>query len=81
MTNIGGILSTWLLGSLSPPPKYTKASITFVVFAVGMVVCTGLNLLYLSRENKKKAEKRRTTPKQDEAEGLGDRSAWFVYLL
>ncbi|EEB89205.1 hypothetical protein MPER_12722, partial [Moniliophthora perniciosa FA553] len=33
MTNSGGILATWLLGSLSAPPRYTSATITLLVFS------------------------------------------------
>lgn len=39
MTNAGGILATWLLGALSAPPRYQKASVVFLVFQVGTVVC------------------------------------------
>lgn len=81
MTNSGGILATWLLGSLSPPPEYTKATVTFVAFAVGMVVFNGLNLGYLWWQNRKKAERRTQIAREDEPEGLGDGSAWFVYSL
>ncbi|KAJ8463200.1 hypothetical protein ONZ45_g17665 [Pleurotus djamor] len=81
MTNSGGILATWLLGSLSPPPRYTKATIVLLVFSVGMVVVAAMNLFYLWRENRKKAIYRGSRTKVDEPEGLGDRSAWFVYNL
>ncbi|KIJ69309.1 hypothetical protein HYDPIDRAFT_105905 [Hydnomerulius pinastri MD-312] len=81
MTNAGGILATWLLGSLSPAPNYTKATVTFIIMSVGMVVFSALNIAYLWRENRIKAEKRQTMAKEEEPEGLGDRSAWFVYNL
>ncbi|KAI6005652.1 major facilitator superfamily domain-containing protein [Pisolithus albus] len=80
-SNSGGILATWLLGSLSPAPKYTSATITFIVMSVGLVVVPSLNLFYLSRENRAKAETRLSMAKHDEPEHLGDRSAWFVYAL
>ncbi|KAF9246327.1 major facilitator superfamily domain-containing protein [Melanogaster broomeanus] len=80
-TNAGGILATWLLGSLSPAPNYTKATVTFIIMSVGMVVFSALNLAYLSRENRLKAEKREKMSKEEEPDGLGDRSAWFVYNL
>ncbi|GLB38895.1 putative major facilitator superfamily protein [Lyophyllum shimeji] len=81
MTNSGGILATWLLGSLSAPPLYTKATITLLVFSVVMVIVTAMNLYYLWDQNKKKAEIRATTTRSDEQPGLGDRSAWFIYNL
>ncbi|KAJ7215320.1 major facilitator superfamily domain-containing protein [Mycena haematopus] len=81
MTNSGGILATWLLGSLSPPPRYTKATKILLIFSVFMAFFSALNVLYLSHENRKKAEARKHTSRHQEAEGLGDKSAWFVYSL
>lgn len=81
MTNSGGILATWLLGSLSLAPKYTKATLTFIIMSVGMAVFSVINLVYLSRENHLKAEKRHTMTREEEFAGLGDRSAWFIYNL
>jgi len=36
-------------------------------------------MLYLTRENRKKAETRKNTTRMAETPGLGDKSAWFVY--
>lgn len=80
-SNLGAILATWLLGSLSPGPNYTAATITFVVMSIGLVVVSSLNLLYLLRENRAKAKMRLSMAKEDEPEHSGDRSAWFVYAL
>ncbi|KAI6132155.1 major facilitator superfamily domain-containing protein [Pisolithus croceorrhizus] len=77
----GGILATWLLGSLSPGPNFTAATIAYIVMSTGMALFSLLNLLYLSRENRAKAERRLSMAKDDEPEHLGDRSAWFVYSL
>ena len=81
MTNAGGILTTWLLGSLSPAPNYTKATITFIIMSIGMAVFSAITLAYLSRENCLKAEKRQKMTREEEPASLGDRSAWFVYSL
>ena len=81
MAELGGILSTWLLGSLSPAPDYTTATITFIAMSVCIVVIAITNLAYLSRENRMKAVRRQEMSKEDEPEGLGDRSAWFIYSL
>ncbi|KAH7889364.1 major facilitator superfamily domain-containing protein [Phlebopus sp. FC_14] len=81
MTNSGGILATWLLGSLSPAPDYTKATVTSIIMCIGMVVFSAINIAYLLRENRAKIVKRRTMSKEEEPEHLGDRSAWFVYSL
>ena len=80
-TQVGGILSTWLLGYLSPPPVYKSATITFIAMSIGMVVFSIANLVYLWRENRLKTERRQRMNKEDEPEGLGDRSAWFIYSL
>jgi len=81
VTNSGGILSTWLLGSLSKAPRYTSGTITLLVFSVAMTVFAALTLWYLWNENKRKKIIRETTVPADEPEGLGDRSAWYEYIL
>ncbi|KAL4255545.1 MFS transporter superfamily protein [Pleurotus pulmonarius] len=80
-TNSGGILATWLLGSLSAAPRYHSATIVLLVFSVAMALFAAANLAYLARENRLKAEVRRTLPRAEEKKGLGDQSAWFEYLL
>ncbi|KAF8070301.1 major facilitator superfamily domain-containing protein [Lyophyllum atratum] len=81
VTNSGGILSTWLLGSLSKGPRYTSGTITLLVFSVVMTIFVALTLWYLWNENKKKQIIRETSVQADESEGLGDRSAWYQYIL
>ncbi|KAG6902045.1 hypothetical protein C0995_005255 [Termitomyces sp. Mi166 len=82
MTNSGGILATWLLGgTLSPAPRYTKATLTLMIFSVLMVVFSAMNIAYLVRQNRKKAAIRATTSRESEDSRLGDRSAWFPYSL
>jgi len=81
VTQLGGILSTWLLGLLSPAPNYTSATITFISMSIGMVVFSVANLTYLSRQNRLKSERRMRMRKEEEPEDLGDRSAWFIYSL
>ncbi|KAG1735936.1 major facilitator superfamily domain-containing protein [Suillus paluster] len=81
MTNAGGILATWLLGSLSPAPNYTKATVTFIIMSAGMVVLSSVNLAYLWHQNRLKAQRRQLVAPEDEPEDLGDKSAWFVYNL
>ncbi|KAI6040794.1 major facilitator superfamily domain-containing protein [Pisolithus marmoratus] len=80
-SNSGGILAIWLLGSLSPGPNYTAATITFIAMSIGLVVVSSLNVFYLWRENCAKAKTRLSLVKENELEHLGDRSAWFVYTL
>lgn len=81
MTNSGGILATWLLGALSAPPRYTKASIVLLVFAVLMLLLTLANIGYLWTQNQRKVAVRASIARSEEREGLGDRSAWFIYSL
>lgn len=81
MTNSGGILATWLLGSLSPAPRYLKATRTLLTFSVLMFLLSGMNTCYLWNQNKKKKNIRVTSKKDEEKPGLGDLSAWFEYAL
>jgi len=81
MSNSGGILATWLLGSLSPAPRYLLATRVLLSLSVLMVAFSAVNLLYLVDQNKKKATIRRNINIEQEKPGLGDKSAWFVYNL
>ncbi|KAF5364845.1 hypothetical protein D9757_011276 [Collybiopsis confluens] len=81
MTNSGGILATWLLGSLSPAPRYTKATVTLLIFSVLMALFGGFNLFYLWSQNKKKAEMRKTMTRDQEDPSVGNHSAWYIYNL
>ncbi|KAJ4481244.1 major facilitator superfamily domain-containing protein [Lentinula aciculospora] len=81
LANSGGILATWLLGSLSPAPRYTKATITLLVFSLLAVLFYVLNILYLRMQNAEKAERRKTMSRENEKPELGDHSAWYIYNL
>jgi hypothetical protein len=81
MTNSGGILATWLLGSLSAPPLYRKATITLLIFSILIILVAGANTHYLWSQNKKKAQIRATKMRSEENLVLGDKSAWFIYNL
>lgn len=82
-TNSGGILATWLLGSLSPGPRYTVATRTLLAFSVLMFVVSGVNWAYLWDQNRRKrlSRERLAGRREDEKQGLGDKSAWFEYML
>ncbi|KAL1946351.1 hypothetical protein VTO73DRAFT_15478 [Trametes versicolor] len=64
-TNLGGILSTWLFGAISPAPRYTSATIILLVFQVAIVVFAVSNVLWLSSENRRKRAVRLTQTGQD----------------
>ncbi|OJT05028.1 hypothetical protein TRAPUB_4184 [Trametes pubescens] len=82
MTNLGSILSTWLLGSISPAPRYTSATITLLVFQIGIMGCAALNVAWLSRENARKARERLAAGDgKHEIVGAGNDSIWFEYVL
>jgi len=81
MTNSGGILATWLLGTLSAGPRYTLATQVLLAFSVLSVFFSGLNTFYLHSQNKKKAETRKNITINQEQPGLGDKSAWYIYAL
>ncbi|KAG6826978.1 hypothetical protein H0H92_013683 [Tricholoma furcatifolium] len=81
MTNLGGILMTWLFAELSPAPLYRKATITLLIFSVLTIVTTVINIAYLAYQNRKKAAIRETISRANETPGIGDRSAWFMYQL
>ncbi|KAJ7230471.1 hypothetical protein GGX14DRAFT_583400 [Mycena pura] len=63
-------LATWLMGSISPPPRYTEATKLLLTFSVFMGVLALLNILYLACENGKKAKVRKGTPRSEEEPDL-----------
>lgn len=72
----GGILVTWLLGSLSPPFLYRKATVALLVI---MMFFAGENIYCLWSQNRKKAAIHATMMRNGANPGLDDKSAWFIY--
>ncbi|KAK0457494.1 major facilitator superfamily domain-containing protein [Desarmillaria tabescens] len=73
----GGILSTWLLGSLSTAPKYVLGTRVMVAFSGGMAVGSALCLWYFVWMNQRK---RKILGR--EVKGMdGDLAPSFMYLL
>lgn len=81
MTNLGSILSTWLLGAISPAPKYTSATITLLVFQFGILLASAANVAYLTSENKRKSKAREGATPEGSPAGLPNESIWFKYVL
>ncbi|KAI0676590.1 MFS general substrate transporter [Trametes maxima] len=81
-TNLGSILSTWLLGTISPAPRYRSATITLLVFQIAIAFCAVLNVAWLSRENRRKARERAAAGAGERSVvGAGNDSIWFHYVL
>ncbi len=82
MTNLGSILSTWLLGFISPAPRYTSATWTLLFFQVGILIASALTLGFLVRENARKERvKKNGGETRPEKEGTTpNESAWFRYV-
>ena len=94
MVNSGGILSTWLFGALSAPPRYTSATVTLLIFQVAVFVMASATRIYLAMENKRKArlraESREKGPEtvvmghmstSAKAVVIPNDSIWFEYVL
>ncbi|KAK0221330.1 major facilitator superfamily domain-containing protein [Armillaria fumosa] len=77
LSNAGGILSTWLMGSLSTAPQYVLGTRVMVAFSGGMAVGSALCLWYFVWMNRKKAK-----VLEQNVKGMdGDLAPSFVYLL
>lgn len=74
-TSLGGILATWLFGSLSKAPDYDNATIVSIVFSAGMIVAAFANIVWLNAQNKKRKAVANPGPVND------DRSDGFLYKL
>ncbi|KAI0739201.1 MFS general substrate transporter [Daedaleopsis nitida] len=83
MTNLGSILSTWLLGALSPAPRYTSATVTLIVFQVATVLCAAVNMAWLTSENRRKERVQAggEEPRPERPGAVANESAWFKYVL
>ncbi|KAL1411874.1 hypothetical protein Q8F55_002853 [Vanrija albida] len=81
-TNSGGILSTWLFPKREAP-HYKRGTSVSLGMAVSMIFWSVLNMLYLARENRKRAKlaESETEAFTEEDGELGDRSAKFKYIL
>ncbi|KAI0739195.1 MFS general substrate transporter [Daedaleopsis nitida] len=87
ITNFSSTLAVWMFGPISAPPKYTAATITLLVFQIGMLGCAVGTQIYLLAENRRKARLReaamRDRQERDEEEkekGAND-SIWFTYVM
>ena len=84
MTNIGSIFATWLFGTVSPAPRYDKATATLLGFQVAIAVCAAVNIVYLAGRNAAKAQARVAETEKGKKEDMlvvGDESIWFEYVL
>ncbi|KAF9529278.1 major facilitator superfamily domain-containing protein [Crepidotus variabilis] len=81
ITNLAGILATWLWGSISTPPRYTVATNASLALSVIFAVFMMANLAYLYWANQSKAKSRESIAEADEDETLGDKSAYYKYIL
>ncbi|TFK69373.1 MFS general substrate transporter [Pluteus cervinus] len=82
--NTGGVLATWLWGSLSKAPDYKSATIVMIVLLGGELVCLVGNWGWLKRENGRKVRRREVYGRgggDEGGDGRGDGSPWFVYSL
>ncbi|KAF8323874.1 MFS general substrate transporter [Clavulina sp. PMI_390] len=84
--NVAGTVSTW---TFNDPPTYIKPATINLTFSIIMIFASGLNMLYLNRQNKLHEAEREEFAKsgnpadEDEQEKrrLGDRHRDFVYTL
>ncbi|KAI0808102.1 major facilitator superfamily domain-containing protein [Fomes fomentarius] len=58
LTLAGNILSVWLFGPVSPPPKYESATVVLMALQVGILGCAVGTMVYVAKENRKKARAR-----------------------
>lgn len=87
MSNVGGILATWLFGSLSMPPHYRTGTLVLMIFGVVNFFGTIFCMVYFTMKNLQKKKTRQSIPEGEKATRVleekrkGDGSAFFVYTL
>ncbi|KAI0760055.1 MFS general substrate transporter [Fomes fomentarius] len=89
---LGGFLSLWLFGPLSPGPRYTAATMVLLAFQVGILLCAIATMVYIAAENRRKARLRAEyasaqgtggavlAPPEDRNTMAND-SIWFKYVM
>ncbi|CDO69031.1 hypothetical protein BN946_scf184834.g38 [Trametes cinnabarina] len=82
-SNVGSIVSAWVLGALSAPPRYTVATSVLLAFQFGILVCAAGNMLWLASENSKREKQRRHVGAEVPVEGAAPRndSILYVYVM
>jgi len=87
MSNVGGILATWLLGSISTPPHYRKGTLVLLAFGIFDFLAVIFCMVYFTLSNRGKARVRESIPENEreirilEEKRKGDESAFFIYTL
>ncbi|KAI0781188.1 MFS general substrate transporter [Trametes elegans] len=87
LSNLGSLVSAWLLGALADPPRYTAPAAVLLAFQLAIVLSAGANLAWLAAENGRRA-RRRAGARAGEGEDGEERdtvgrndSVWFTYVL
>lgn len=90
MVQFGSILSAQLFGTLSPPPRYTVATVTLLALQIGTILCAAGTMVYLARENERRKRVREAStpiagadvPEVRACEGpVSNDSVWFTYVM
>ncbi|KAI8998868.1 MFS general substrate transporter [Trametes punicea] len=84
MSNLGSIVSAWILGALSAPPRYTVATVVLLAFQLGIFGCATGNVLWLSAENRRREKQRGQAGAEVhgvEAAAPRNDSIWYTYVL
>ncbi|KAI0665059.1 MFS general substrate transporter [Cubamyces menziesii] len=83
MSNVGSIVSAWVLGALSAPPRYTGAISVLLAFQLGIFACAMGNVLWLRAENRRRERVRAEAGVVAEVDGPGlkNDSVWYTYVL
>ena len=83
MSNVGSIVSAWVLGALSAPPRYTGAISVLLAFQLGLFACATGHVLWLRAENRRREGIRAEAGVVAEVDGPGlkNDSVWYTYVL
>ncbi|EIW60615.1 MFS general substrate transporter [Trametes versicolor FP-101664 SS1] len=83
MSNVGSLVSAWVLGALSTPPRYTVGAAVLLAFQLGIFACAVGNVRWLVAENRRREKSRGEEAEVAEAPGrvLRNDSVWFSYVL
>ncbi|KAI0646817.1 MFS general substrate transporter [Trametes meyenii] len=82
MSNVGSLVSAWLFGAFSRPPRYAGVSAVLLAFQVGILACAAGNVVWLRTENGRREKLRGEVGASEGQDGVPrNESIWYTYVL
>ncbi|KAI0670626.1 MFS general substrate transporter [Trametes maxima] len=81
MSNVGSLVSAWLFGAFSRPPRYAGVGAVLLAFQVGILACATGNVVWLRTENGRREKLRGEVGAEGQGGVPRNESIWYTYVL